>query len=97
MLRTAKSIARRSCVARPRWYDRRQHLGGSPHVRHEAGSGIGAPKGTPAEIVEKLNKEINAAISDPDMKARLADLGGIVLIGQSGPKSTSAFLPLLEE
>jgi hypothetical protein len=45
-------------------------------MRRMAGSGIGAPKGTPAEIVEKLNKEINAAISDPDMKARLADLGG---------------------
>jgi tripartite-type tricarboxylate transporter receptor subunit TctC len=66
-------------------------------MRRMAGSGIGAPKGTPAEIVEKLNKEINAAISDPDMKARLADLGGIVLMAQSGPKSTSAFLPLLEE
>jgi hypothetical protein len=54
-------------------------------MRRMAGSGIGAPKGTPAEIVEKLNKEINAAISDPDMKARLADLGGIVL---AGPRPT---------
>ena len=38
--------------------------------------GIGAPKNTPAEIVEKLNKETNAALVDPKMKARLLDLGG---------------------
>jgi tripartite-type tricarboxylate transporter receptor subunit TctC len=37
--------------------------------------GIGAPKNTPAEIVEKLNKEINAGLADPNMKTRLADLG----------------------
>jgi tripartite-type tricarboxylate transporter receptor subunit TctC len=37
--------------------------------------GIGAPKNTPAEIVDKLNKEINAALADPKSKARLADLG----------------------
>jgi tripartite-type tricarboxylate transporter receptor subunit TctC len=43
--------------------------------------GFGAPKNTPAEIVEKLNKEINAALADPEMKARLADLGGAVLPG----------------
>jgi tripartite-type tricarboxylate transporter receptor subunit TctC len=42
-------------------------------------AGIGAPKATPAEIVEKLNKEINAALADPNMKARVADLGGDVL------------------
>jgi tripartite-type tricarboxylate transporter receptor subunit TctC len=41
--------------------------------------GIGAPKATPAEIVEKLNKEINASLADPKLKARLADLGGDVL------------------
>jgi tripartite-type tricarboxylate transporter receptor subunit TctC len=39
--------------------------------------GIGARKGTPAEIVDKLNKEINAALADPKIKARLADLGSI--------------------
>jgi tripartite-type tricarboxylate transporter receptor subunit TctC len=44
-------------------------------------SGIGAPKGTPAEIVEKLNKEINAALADPKIKARLADLEGTPLVG----------------
>jgi tripartite-type tricarboxylate transporter receptor subunit TctC len=50
---------------------------------YEASSwfGIGAPRGTPAEIVDKLNKEINAALTDPKMKARLADLGGMVFAG----------------
>jgi tripartite-type tricarboxylate transporter receptor subunit TctC len=43
--------------------------------------GLGAPGKTPAEIVDKLNKEINAALSDPKIKARLADLGGTVLSG----------------
>jgi tripartite-type tricarboxylate transporter receptor subunit TctC len=41
--------------------------------------GVGAPKATPAEIVEKLNKEINAGLADPRLKARLADLGGDAL------------------
>jgi tripartite-type tricarboxylate transporter receptor subunit TctC len=44
-------------------------------------SGVGAPKATPAEIVDKLNKEINAALADPKIKARLADLGATVLQG----------------
>jgi tripartite-type tricarboxylate transporter receptor subunit TctC len=43
--------------------------------------GVGAPKATPAEIVDKLNKEINAGLADPKLKARLADLGGTVLAG----------------
>ncbi len=43
--------------------------------------GIGAPKSTPAAIVEKLNSEINAALADPKMKARLAELGGTMLAG----------------
>jgi tripartite-type tricarboxylate transporter receptor subunit TctC len=42
-------------------------------------NGIGAPKGTPFEIISTLNKEINAALADPKIKARLADLGGAVL------------------
>jgi tripartite-type tricarboxylate transporter receptor subunit TctC len=37
---------------------------------------LGAPKDTPAEIIAKLNKEINAALTDPKIKARLADMGG---------------------
>ena len=50
---------------------------------YEAGFwfGVGAPKATPAEIVDKLNKEINAALADPNMKARLVELGGMVLAG----------------
>jgi len=43
--------------------------------------GVGAPKGTPAEIVDKLNKQINAALADPKMKARLAELGATALPG----------------
>ena len=43
--------------------------------------GVGAPKNTPAAIVERLNKEINAGLADPKMKARLTDLGGTVLAG----------------
>jgi tripartite-type tricarboxylate transporter receptor subunit TctC len=46
--------------------------------------GIGVPKGTPAEIIDKLNKEINAGLSDPKMKARFADLGGMMLSGTPG-------------
>jgi tripartite-type tricarboxylate transporter receptor subunit TctC len=43
--------------------------------------GVGVPKNTPVEIVEKLNREINAAFVDPRMKARFADLGGTSLAG----------------
>jgi tripartite-type tricarboxylate transporter receptor subunit TctC len=43
--------------------------------------GIGAPKGTPAEAVERLNRETNAVLADPKMQARLAELGASVLPG----------------
>jgi tripartite-type tricarboxylate transporter receptor subunit TctC len=43
--------------------------------------GVGAPKNTPAEIVEELNKEINAGLAAPKLKARLADLGGTPIAG----------------
>ena len=46
-------------------------------------SGVGAPKATPAEIVEKLNKEINVALADHKIKARLADLGSTPLVGSA--------------
>jgi tripartite-type tricarboxylate transporter receptor subunit TctC len=48
---------------------------------YEASSwqGVGAPRNTPAAIIDKLNREINAVIADPKMKARFADLGGTVL------------------
>jgi tripartite-type tricarboxylate transporter receptor subunit TctC len=39
--------------------------------------GVGAPKGTPAEIIDRLNKEINASLADPKLTARFADLGDI--------------------
>jgi len=45
--------------------------------------GVSAPKATPAEIIDKLNREINAALSDPKIKTRLADLGGTVLSGSA--------------
>ena len=50
---------------------------------YEASSwfGIGVPKNTPAEIIDKLNKEINAGLSDPRMLARFADMGATVLPG----------------
>jgi tripartite-type tricarboxylate transporter receptor subunit TctC len=41
--------------------------------------GFGVPKGTPGPIIDALNKEVNAAISDPTIKGRLAELGGIVM------------------
>ena len=47
-------------------------------------AGIGAPKGTPPEIVEKLNKGINSAIADGKVKTRLVELGGTVLPGSPG-------------
>jgi tripartite-type tricarboxylate transporter receptor subunit TctC len=50
---------------------------------YEASSwyGVGVPKNTPAEIVDKLNKGINTGLADTKMRARLADLGGIVFSG----------------
>jgi tripartite-type tricarboxylate transporter receptor subunit TctC len=43
--------------------------------------GVGSPKGTPAEVIDKLNREINEILADPKAKAQLADLGGTVLAG----------------
>jgi tripartite-type tricarboxylate transporter receptor subunit TctC len=43
--------------------------------------GLVAPKNTPSEIIDKLNKEVNAALNDAKMKARLADMGGTMLGG----------------
>jgi tripartite-type tricarboxylate transporter receptor subunit TctC len=44
-------------------------------------AGVGVPKNTPTEIVDKLNKEINAAFADPATRARYGDLGGTMLPG----------------
>ena len=52
-----------------------------PGYESSAWYGIGAPRDTPAKIVEKLNKEINAGLADPKIKARLADFGGTPLVG----------------
>ena len=52
-----------------------------PGYEASAWFGIGAPRNTPAEIVDKLNTEINASLGDPKLKARLMDLGGIALTG----------------
>jgi tripartite-type tricarboxylate transporter receptor subunit TctC len=54
--------------------------------------GIGAPKGTPPEIVEKLNREINAALADPKIKARLDELGSIPT-----PMSPQAYARLIAD
>ena len=52
-----------------------------PGFEASAWFGMGAPKGTPANIIEKINKTVNAALADPKLKARLADLGGIPMGG----------------
>jgi len=52
-----------------------------PGYEASAWYGIGAPKGTPAEIVEKLNREVNAILADPATNARLAELGASLLPG----------------
>jgi tripartite-type tricarboxylate transporter receptor subunit TctC len=51
-----------------------------PGFESSAWFGVGTPKNTPAEIIQKLNAEINAALVDPKMKVRLADLGGTPLV-----------------
>ena len=52
--------------------------------------GVGVPKGTAADIVERLNQEINAALADPVVKARMADIGSEPL-----PGSTAEFAKLV--
>jgi tripartite-type tricarboxylate transporter receptor subunit TctC len=52
-----------------------------PGYEASAWFGIGAPKNTPPEVIEKLNKTVNDILADPKMKARLADLGGAPMPG----------------
>jgi tripartite-type tricarboxylate transporter receptor subunit TctC len=52
-----------------------------PGYEASAVNGIGAPRATPNEVVEKLNKEINAGLADPKLRARLADIGASLLVG----------------
>jgi tripartite-type tricarboxylate transporter receptor subunit TctC len=55
-----------------------------PGYEASAYFGIGAPKDTPPEIVDRLNKEINAGLVDPKMKARFDTMGASVLMGSPG-------------
>jgi tripartite-type tricarboxylate transporter receptor subunit TctC len=52
-----------------------------PGYEASAWFGVGAPKNTPSQIIDKLNEAINAGLADPKIKARLADLGGTPLVG----------------
>ena len=52
-----------------------------PGYEASAVFGMGAPKKTPKDIIEKLNKEINAVLAEPATRAKLVDLGGEPLIG----------------
>jgi tripartite-type tricarboxylate transporter receptor subunit TctC len=61
-----------------------------PGYEASAWEGIGAPKGTPAEIVDKLNEEVNAALADPKIKAYLGNLGNPAM-----PMSSSDFGKLI--
>jgi tripartite-type tricarboxylate transporter receptor subunit TctC len=63
-----------------------------PGYEASAFVGFGAPKNTPAEIIDRLSKEINAALADPKINKRLADLGGTTL-----PGSPSDFGKLIAE
>jgi tripartite-type tricarboxylate transporter receptor subunit TctC len=54
-----------------------------PGYESSAWYGVSAPKGTPADIVERLNREINAGLSDPKLGSRLVELGGILMQGSS--------------
>ena len=55
-----------------------------PGYETSTSSGLGAPRNTPTEIVDKLNKEINAGLADPRLRARIAELGATVFVGSPG-------------
>jgi tripartite-type tricarboxylate transporter receptor subunit TctC len=63
-----------------------------PGYEATAWFGVGAPKNTPADIVNRLDKEINAGLADPNIKERLADLGGIPM-----PMSAAEFGKLIAD
>ncbi len=52
-----------------------------PGYEASAWFGVAVPKGTPRAIVDRINREVNAALADPAMRARLADLGGVAIAG----------------
>jgi tripartite-type tricarboxylate transporter receptor subunit TctC len=63
-----------------------------PGYEVSAWYGVGAPRGTPAEIVDKIGREINAGLADPRMKARFADLGGVPM-----PMPPAALIKLIAD
>lgn len=52
-----------------------------PGYEASAWFGVAAPKGTPPAVIARLNREVNAALADPVMEAKLADLGGVPIPG----------------
>ena len=54
-----------------------------PSYEASAWYGVGCPRNTPNEIVEKLNREVNASLADPTLKARLAEFGAVPLLGSA--------------
>jgi tripartite-type tricarboxylate transporter receptor subunit TctC len=63
-----------------------------PGFETAAFAGIGAPRNTPAEVIDSLNREVNAALAEPKVKAQIAQLGGAPM-----PLSPAAFGTLLAE
>ena len=63
-----------------------------PGYETTAWYGVGAPKGTPVEVIDRIHKEVSAALVDPRMKARFADLGGAPM-----PMTPAAFARLIAE
>ena len=63
-----------------------------PGYESSSVNGIGAPRGTPAEIIDRLNREINAGLVDPRLKAKFVELGSTVL-----PGSPAAYAKLLAD
>ena len=71
-------------TSQPAWSPRKgteRQVGLLPGYEASAFYGIGAPKNTPTEVVNKLNREINAGLADAKLRARLADLGLTILSG----------------
>jgi tripartite-type tricarboxylate transporter receptor subunit TctC len=64
-------------------------------TRERAGRGVGAPRSTPAAVIEKLNREINAVLADPNMKAQIVDFGYTVFA--SSPADFGTFIAAYTE
>ena len=68
-----------------------------PGFEASATTGLGAPSGTPVDIINKLNSEINAGVYDPRIRARISELGASPLIGSPGsPRRTVAIGAIVE-